>query len=49
MGGGRGGGAMSRGWSGWVVECADGCCAFTLIVMPAKMRSGNCEGCVKEN
>ena len=43
-----GSGAMLRGWYGWGVECADGWCAFPLVLLPfKKIRNGNCGGFMK--
>ena len=33
---GWGAGAMSRGWTDWGAEHADGRCTFNLVVLPAK-------------
>ena len=27
---------MSQGWDGWGEKCADGCCAFPLVVLTKK-------------
>ena len=38
-------GVISRRWSGWGEERADGRCAFPLVLLsyPRKVRNGNCE------